>query len=74
MRKFPYILFAAAVVLFFGPFPLYVYVVKPYAAATKDPDAIEAVAWFGGTFIMLLGAGLAPISLGCWLYGRRHSN
>ncbi len=70
-KKFPYILFAVSMILFFGPFPAYVYLVMPYAEATKDPDAIEAVAWFSGIFLMFLGAMLAPVSFGGWLYTLR---
>ena len=47
-KAFPFVLFFGAATLLFLPFPAYVYVVMPYAEGTNDPDAIEAVAWFGG--------------------------
>ena len=60
-----------SLVLFFGPFPAYIYLVIPYAEGTRDPDAIEAVAWFFGIMLMLVGLLLAPVALGTSLYFRR---
>lgn len=70
-RQPAYLLFFLSAVLVFGPFPVYVYLVMPYAEGTRDPDAIEALAWFGGILLMLIGCLLAPIGLGIWLYTRR---
>ena len=68
-----YLLFFLSVVLVFGPWPAYVYLVMPYAEGTRDPDAIEAIAWFGGILLMLIGSLLTPFALGIWLYTRRHN-
>ena len=70
--KTPYLLFLLSVVLVFGPFPAYVYLVMPYAEGTRDPDAIEAIAWFGGILLMLIGCLIAPVGMGIWLYVRRN--
>ena len=70
-KAFPFVLFFGAATLLFLPFPAYVYVVMPYAEGTNDPDAIEAVAWFGGVFPMLMGVVLFRIAFGIWLYVAR---
>jgi hypothetical protein len=70
-KQFPFILIAVSVVLFFGPFPAYIYLIIPYTEGTQDPDAIQAVAWFSGIILMLVGLLVAPVALGTLLHFRR---
>ncbi|HMQ05148.1 MAG TPA: hypothetical protein PKD26_14605 [Pyrinomonadaceae bacterium] len=70
MKVLSYILFFLAGLMVLGPIPAYLYLVMPYAATTRDPDAIEVVAWFGGILSILVGAFLVPVALGVWLHAR----
>lgn len=71
MKALSYTLFVLSIAMILIPYPAFVYLVKPYAAATHDPDAIEAPAWFLGFLVMFIGAILIPFALGIWLYSRK---
>ena len=64
MKRFSQILLALAIAMILLPFPVFIFLVVPYAETTRDPDAIEAVAWFSGIFLMLVGMLLVPVALG----------
>ena len=71
MKVLSYILSVLSMVMIFVPFPAFVYLVQPYARTTRDPDAVEAPAWFLGIFLMLIGSILVPVAIGIWLYARK---
>ncbi len=45
----------------------------PLAETTRDADAIEAVAWFGGILLMLIGILFAFITIGIWLHRKNQT-
>jgi hypothetical protein len=71
MKGLSYTLIAVAVLLIGLPLPAYLYFVMPFAAATNDPDAVEAPAWFLGVFFMFVGTVLIPFALGVFLHASR---
>jgi hypothetical protein len=71
MRRLSFTLFALSIAMITVPLPAFLYLVKPYAASTRDPDAIEAPAWFLGIFMLLAGGVLLPVALGIWLHARQ---
>lgn len=73
MKAFSHILFVLAGLMILVPYPAFVYLIKTYASKSGDPDAIEAVAWFAGALLMLIGAFLIPVALGVWKYARKSS-
>lgn len=48
-------------------------VVFAYAEATRDPDAIEAPAFFIGLVMLLLAAIMVPVTVRVWLYEKERN-
>lgn len=74
MNRFPWVWACISVVLFVAPAPIYFLVVFPYAETTRDPDAIEGVAWFGGILVMFVGVCCGLITLALALRQRNEQS
>ena len=66
MRDVPWVGLFISLLLILGPFPVWGYFLVPFAATTRDPDAIELLGFIMIPILMFIGAIVGVAALRDW--------